>query len=75
MDFSFDEFKQCIREAFGNGTITCPIELTDFDLAVQYALYRIGERTDYRQLTTVEEIYEEIRAFAPELLEPEEDTP
>jgi hypothetical protein len=69
MRADFVEFRYVIRQGIRNGEIKVSKELSDFDLAVQYAAGKIGERKGYPMKTTAAEIWEEINKFAPELLE------
>lgn len=66
---TFDEFKQIVRDGLKSGEIKCTKELNDLDLAVQFAIGRIGDRRGYPLDTTTDEIVSEIKAFAPEVLE------
>ena len=67
MRSDFVEFLYIIRTGIENGEIKLSTELSNFDLAVQYAIGQIGERKGYPCETTVEEIWAEINKFAPEL--------
>lgn len=69
----FVEFRYIIRQGIKNGEIKLSQELSDFDLAVQYAIGQIGERKGYPNATTAEEIWAEINKFAPELLKESEE--
>ena len=64
----FDEFKQIVRDGLKSGELKCTKELTDLDLAVQFAIGRIGDRKGYPLDVTIGEIASEIKAFAPEVL-------
>lgn len=74
MRVDFIEFRYIIRQGIENGEIKLSTELSDLDLAVQYAIGKIGERKGYPCKITDEEICAEINKFAPELLEESEDT-
>ena len=73
MMVDFIEFRYIIRQGIKNGEIKLSQELSDFDLAVQYAIGLIGERKGYPCKITDVEIWAEINKFAPELLEEGED--
>lgn len=66
---TFDEFKKIVRDGLKSGELKCTKELTDLDLAVQFAIGRIGDRRGYPLYTTAGEIVSEIKGFAPEVLE------
>ena len=70
MDMSFEDFVECIRDGIATGELKVSQELTDFDLAVQYAIGIISERKG-KEKCAIEynEIAEEIARFAPELLD------
>ena len=68
-EMSFDEFKKIIRDALESGEVKCSRELTEMDLAVQFAIGRIGDRRGYPLNTTPGEIVSEIMTFAPEVIE------
>ena len=67
MIMTFDEFVKIVRDGEAKGEIETPIELSDDDLAVRYAIGIIGERKGYPCEITIEEIDAEIEQFAPEL--------
>lgn len=73
MNKEFKEFARNSRESIEKGEIRVSKELSDYDLAVQYAIGLIGEKHGYPYNVTIDEIETEIRKFAPELLR-EEDT-
>ena len=73
MRVDFIEFRYIIRQGIKNGELKLSQELSDFDLAVQYAIGQIGERKGYPCKITDVEIWAEINKFAPELLEEGED--
>ena len=52
----FETFKRTIRNAEKSGVIRLSKEITDFDLAVQWAVARIGEERGYPCRTTISEI-------------------
>lgn len=64
---AFKVFLQTIRQAIADGDIKISKELTDYDLAVQFAITQIGKRRGYEIPMTLEEIFWEIEEFAPEL--------
>lgn len=64
---AFKVFLQTIRQGIADGDIKTSKELTDFDLAVYFAITQIGKRRGYQIPITVEEIFWEIEEFAPEL--------
>ena len=64
---AFKAFLKTIRQAIADGDIKISKELTDYDLAVQYAIAQIGKRRGYQIPMTAEEIFWEIEEFAPEL--------
>lgn len=57
---SFEEFKDIVREGEASGEIKTSIPLTDYDLAVQWAIGSIGERKGYPCEVTSEEIWQEM---------------
>ena len=61
----FNEFVSIIRRGIAEGEIKLSQELTDFDLAVQFAVGRIVEKKGYPCEVTADEIYSEIMEFAP----------
>ena len=80
MTFVF--YKQFVRDSIKSGTIKLYEDesrthilpddyLTDFDIAIQFAIYEIIKREGEQCLFTVEDVYNEIAKFAPELLEVE----
>lgn len=64
---AFKVFLQIIRQSIADGDIKISKELTDYDLAVQFAITQIGKRRGYKIPMTAEEIFWEIEEFAPEL--------
>lgn len=80
---TFGIYKQFVRDSIKNGTIklyedesrTKPLAddfLTDFDIAVQFAISEITKREGLHCSFSSEDVYNEIAKFAPELLEVEE---
>ena len=65
---AFKVFLQNVRQAIANGDMRISKELTDYDLAVQFAITQIGKRRGYLVPVTAEEIFYEIEDFAPELI-------
>lgn len=65
----FVNFIKRIRKAAENGELETSIKLSDFDLAVQYAIGIIGIKKGYPCEVSLEEIEKEIGGFAPELLD------
>lgn len=63
----FDEFVKTIRRGIADGEIKLSQELTDLDLAVTFAVGKIGERKGYPCEITPDEIYSEIMGFAPHM--------
>lgn len=57
---TFEEFKNIIRKGEANGEIKTSKTLTDYDLAVQWAMGKIGERKGYPCDITLNEIWEEM---------------
>ena len=57
---SFKKFKDTIRRGEAIGEIRTSKPLTDFDLAVQWAVGRIGKRKGYPCDITTAEIWQEI---------------
>ena len=68
MDFTFPEFVTIIRDSEQKGIIKTTVPMTDFDLAVQYAIGLIGEKRGYPCDITIDEIHEEMLKFAPDLI-------
>ena len=68
----FKNFISDIRLGVAIGEIKITKELSDFDLAVTFAVGKIGERKGYPCNVTLDEIENEINNFAPELLESED---
>jgi hypothetical protein len=54
---SFEDFKKTVRKAERDGAIKIPIQLSDFDLAVQWALCCIAEKKGNPCEATMEEIW------------------
>jgi len=52
----FETFKRIIRDAEKSDVIGFSKEITDFDLAVQWAIARIGEERGYPCHATISEI-------------------
>ncbi len=52
----FETFKKTIRDAEISGAIRLSKEITDFDIAVQWAVARIGEERGYPCCVTISEI-------------------
>ena len=67
MDFKW--FYEAIKSGIESGAIKTDKPLTEFEMAVQFAVCSIGVRKGYPCETTLEEIRSEIEQFAPELLE------
>ena len=57
---TFEEFKNIIRKGETDGEIKTSKPLTDYDLAVQWAIGKIGERKGYPCDITLNEIWEEM---------------
>ena len=68
MDMTFPEFVIIVRDAEQKGIIKTTQPMTDYDLAVQYACASIGEKRGYPCDIALEEIYQEMLKFAPELV-------
>jgi hypothetical protein len=66
---TFQAFVAIIHNGIATGAIRLSDKLSDFDLAVMFAVGRIGDRKGYPCEFTVEEVYAEIQQFAPYLLE------
>ncbi len=61
---TFCEFRNGFREMTADGRVVCPIEMSDFDLAVQYAMgirWESGETE-----VTAERLIREIEIFTGE---------
>ncbi len=71
MTQEFFEFLSNVRNGIDNGEIKLSKPLTDLDIAVQFAVGKIGEQRGYPLNITAEEIASKVLEFAPELL-PEE---
>ena len=56
----FEDFKATIREGERKGEITSSKPITDYDLAVQWAIGCLGEEKGYPLEITAEEIYERL---------------
>lgn len=69
MSKDFERFLSIIHKGIESGAIKTSKPIIDFDLAVQYAIGKIGEVRGYPCDITVEEIANEINKFAPELLD------
>lgn len=57
---TFETFKNIIRNGEAKGEIKISEPLTDFDLAVQWAIGNIGERKGYPCDITADEIWQEL---------------
>ena len=57
---TFDEFRTIIREAERKGEFKTSKPMTDYDLAVQYAIGLIGEERGYPCKITLEEIWQRL---------------
>lgn len=69
----FKEFCERLKSSMESGAFMTDRPLTEFEMAVQFAVCSIGVRKGYPCETTLEEILSEIEQFAPELLEEGED--
>lgn len=69
---TFDKFRLIVITGIATGELKISVELTDFDLAVYYAIGVIGEQKGYPCDISLDEIYAEIMTFAPDLLEENE---
>lgn len=56
----FEEFVAIIRNGEANGEIKTSVPLSDYDLAVQWAIGSIGERKAYPCDITADEIWQEM---------------
>ena len=56
----FETFKNIIRNCEAKGEIKTSKPLTDFDLEVQWAIGRIGDRKGYPCEITIDEIWQEL---------------
>ena len=65
----FLKFVLNFREMCANGTLKISANLSTFDLAVYYAVSKIGETKGYPCHTTLGEVLETIELFAPEMME------
>jgi len=65
----FLKFMRYFREMCANGTFKISVNLSTFDLAVYYAVSKIGEKKGYPCYATTEEVLETIKLFAPEVME------
>ena len=64
---TFEEFRNIVRNGEAEGKIITSEPLSDFDLAVQWAMGRIGERKGYSCDITPDEIWREMYfAFFPD---------
>ena len=77
---TFDFYKQFFRDGIKSGAIklyedesrTTPLAddyLTDFDLAIRFAIYEITKREGLQCSFSAKDVCNEIAKFAPELLE------
>ncbi len=57
---TFENFKNIIRNGEARGEIKTSVPLTDFDLAIQWAVGNIGERKGYPCDITIDEVWQEI---------------
>lgn len=57
---SFVEFKKIIRRAEARGEIRFSVPLDDYDLAMQWAIDRIGERKGWPCTITIDDIWHEL---------------
>ena len=69
MTREFENFIKISRYGMAAGEIRASKKLSDFDLAVLFAVGKIGEQEGYPFTATPEQIYEQIKSFAPELIE------
>lgn len=69
MNAEFLEFLMICKDSIAKGEVKASKELTDYDLAVQFAIGKIGERKGYPCNITIDEIGNEIATFAPEFIE------
>ena len=63
----FEKFKQTIREAEANGEIKTTVPLTDYDLAVQWAVSKVGDRKGYPCTITPDEIWQEVYSILDQI--------
>lgn len=59
-DMSFVEFKKIIRHAEDRGWIRFSVPIDDYDLAIQWAIGRIGDREGYPCTITIDDIWHEL---------------
>ena len=58
---TFEEFRRNVRDAEAEGIFKTSVPLTDYDLAVQWAISKVGEKKGgYPCEMTAEEIYAEL---------------
>ena len=69
MTSEFKQFVSTVRTGIANGNISTSKMLSDFDLAVTFAIGKIGEQRGYPLTVTAEDINNKIMEFAPELTE------
>ena len=67
---SFDQFVKNVRDAEARGEIHFSKPVSDFDLAVNYAVIRISNKG--KHTFTAHEVFYEMMKFAPEMLREEE---
>lgn len=67
-DMTFAEFVMIVRDSEQKGMVKTTQPMTDFDLAVQYAVGTIVDERGVPCDITLDEIYEEMMKFAPELV-------
>lgn len=63
----FEKFKQTVREAEANGEIKTTAPLTDCDLAVQWAVAKVGDRKGYPCTITLDEIWQEMYSIRDQI--------
>lgn len=66
---NFEEFKKIVRDGEKNGEIKTDVKLTDVDIAVQWAIAKIGEKKGYPCDITVDEIWQEMRPLFDEQIQ------
>lgn len=63
---TFEEFCKIVRECIANGEIKINAELTELDLAIQYAIGRKMEETRGKLVVSSEEIFDLIGEYCGE---------
>lgn len=63
---TFEEFCKIVRECIANGEIKINSELTELDLAIQYAIGRKMEETRGKLVVSSEEIFDLIGEYCGE---------